>query len=116
MMMITTQSDEPPAGVFKAELQLARAIRDGRVKGTAATMLPVLYEFPESMQADREKPWENVKTWHMVMPNLGRSCPLRLLEADYAQAKEKGNEEILRRASQHHTGQGSVRARGGREG
>ena len=43
LAFITTQSDEPPAGAFKAELQLARAIRDGRANGR---MLPVLFEFP----------------------------------------------------------------------
>ena len=48
---ITTQSDEPPAGAFRAELQLARGIRDGRIGGKAARMLPMLYEFPE---ADRK--------------------------------------------------------------
>lgn len=101
MVMITTQSDQPPAGVFRNELQIARAIRDGRLTGVAANMLPVLYEFPEEVQTDRNRPWENSKTWHMVLPNLGRSCHLSLLEADYASAKEKGEEEIRRWASQH---------------
>jgi phage terminase large subunit-like protein len=97
---ITTQSDEPPAGAFKAELMLARAIRDGRVSGKGARMLPVLYEFPEAVQTDGES-WREPKIWHWVNPNLGRSVSLDRLEADWAQAQEKGEEEVRRWASQH---------------
>jgi phage terminase large subunit-like protein len=97
---ITTQSDEPPAGAFRAELMLARAIRDGRVTGKGARMLPVLYEFPEELQRDGES-WREPKIWHLVNPNLGRSVTLDRLEADWAQAQEKGEEEVRRWASQH---------------
>src|SRR5690606_28443273 len=31
LVIITTQSDQPPAGVFKQELQYARGVRDGRI-------------------------------------------------------------------------------------
>lgn len=96
---ITTQSDEPPAGAFRAELMLARAIRDGTVTGKAARMLPVLYEFPEEVQTSDE--WRDPKLWGMVNPNLGRSVTLDRLEADWAQAQEKGEEEVRRWASQH---------------
>ncbi|MES2135693.1 MAG: terminase large subunit, partial [Pseudomonadota bacterium] len=97
---ITTQSDEVPAGAFKAELNLARAIRDGRVSGLAARMLPLLYEFPEEMQTERDA-WESSAHWYMVNPNLGHSVSLDRLEADWAQAKEKGEVEMRRWASQH---------------
>lgn len=101
LIIITTQSDEPPAGVFKAELQLARGIRDGRIRGEGATMLPVLYEFPEAMQVDPERPWADPANWPMVTPNLGLSISLERLRADFAQAREKGEEEVRRWASQH---------------
>jgi phage terminase large subunit-like protein len=101
LIIITTQSDEPPAGCFRAELQLARGIRDGRITGPAASMLPILYEFPEAMQADQKKPWADPGNWPMVLPNLGRSITLDRLESDFAQAKEKGEEEVRRWASQH---------------
>ena len=55
LLIITTQSDEPPAGVFRAELQYARGVRAGRI--VESRMLPLLYEFPEAMQTDRSKPW-----------------------------------------------------------
>jgi phage terminase large subunit-like protein len=77
LSIITTQSDEAPAGVFKAEdLEKARAIRDGRRTGR---MLPVLYEFPTEMQEDPARPWRDPENWPMVMPNLGRSIQLPTL-------------------------------------
>lgn len=100
LLIISTQSDQPPSGVFKAELQYARSIRDGKVTGNIR-MLPMLFEFPESMQLDSEKPWANPKYWPMVMPNLGRSLHLETMMAGYQAAKEKGPEEERRWASQH---------------
>jgi len=99
LLIITTQSDEPPAGVFRAELMYARGVRDGRIPN--ARMLPILYEFPEAMQADREKPWIDPANWPMVMPNLGRSVHIDTMIAGYAAAKEKGDVEERRWASQH---------------
>lgn len=101
LIFITTQSDQAPAGCFKAELQLARGIRDGRVTGDAASMLPVLYEFPESMQTDKAQPWADPKVWPMVTPNLGLSITVDALRKDFAQAREKGIDELRRWASQH---------------
>lgn len=101
MVKITTQSDQPPAGVWKAELELARAIRDGRIKGLAATVLPILYEFPEDFQRDQAEPWADSKVWAQVLPNLGRSLRLDLLEQDFATARATGTEELQRWCSQH---------------
>ena len=81
LLIITTQSDEPPAGVFRAELQYARAVRAGRI--VESRMLPLLYEFPEAMQTDRSKPWADPTYWPMVMPNLGRSLHLDTMIAGY---------------------------------
>ena len=100
LIIITTQSDQPPAGVFRSELQYARGIRDGRITDGVRT-LPLLYEFPEEMQTDRAKPWLDPKTWGMVLPNLGLSITIDRLIADFKQASEKGEEEIRRWASQH---------------
>lgn len=61
LLIITTQSDEPPAGVFRAELQYARGVRAGRIG--ESRMLPLLYEFPEAMQTDRSKPWADPTYW-----------------------------------------------------
>ena len=99
LVMITTQSDTPPAGAFKAELDYARGVRDGRIRN--GRVLPLLYEFPESMQIDPERPWRDVRNWPMVLPNLGRSITIERLAEDYEAAIEKGEEEERRWASQH---------------
>lgn len=100
LAFITTQSDEPPSGAFRAELMMARAIRDGRAGGA---MLPVLFEFPPSIIRDRGDPpaWQDPANWPMVTPNLGRSITVARLQADFETAKIKGEEEVRRWASQH---------------
>ena len=100
LVFITTQSDTPPAGVFKAELQYARGVRDGRLAANIRT-LPILYEFPEAVQTSPDKLWADPEMWPMVLPNLGRSITLPRLIADGEAAKEKGEEEFRRWASQH---------------
>lgn len=99
LLTITTQSDEPPAGVFKTELTYARRVRDGEIKG--GNVLPILYEFPEAMQIDPARPWRDPKNWPMVLPNLGLSITVPRLRRLYAQALEQGEAEEIRWASQH---------------
>jgi phage terminase large subunit-like protein len=99
LVMITTQSDQPPAGVFRSELHYARAVRDGRI--AEPRMLPVLYEFPEAMQTAPDAPWRDPANWPMVLPNIGRSISLDRLVADWRVAKDKGDDEERRWASQH---------------
>jgi phage terminase large subunit-like protein len=100
LIIITTQSDEPPAGAFKAELQRARGIRDGRITGDNR-MLPLLYEFSEEMQLDPDKPWLDPANWPMVLPNLGLSISIDRLLSDFKTANDLGEEEVRRWASQH---------------
>lgn len=92
MVTITTQSERPPAGVFRAELQKARAVRDGRLQ---APLLPLLYEFPEDVD------WRKPANWHMVTPNNGRSVSVDRLVPDYEAANAAGEGELRRWASQH---------------
>lgn len=81
VLMITTQSDEPPAGIWKTELQKARAIRDGK-GGKSPILLPVLYEFPSDLQRQQEF-WRNQSHWKWLLPNINRSIdPQRLID-DY---------------------------------
>lgn len=97
LVFITTQSERPPAGVFKAELDKGRDIRDGKREGA---MLPILYEFPDDIAADPEK-WGNPENWHMVTPNRGRSITIERLVEDCQAAKDTSQEEFRRWASQH---------------
>lgn len=97
MAFITTQSEEAPAGVFRAELLKARAIRDGRQEGA---MLPVLYEFPVAMQKKADV-WRDPANWAMVTPNAGRSITLPRLEEEFRTAEQTSEEELRAWASQH---------------
>lgn len=99
IVIITTQSDEPPTGVFKTELEHARSVRDGLYEG--GETLPMLYEFPLSMQAAENRPWEDPKQWPLVLPNLGRSITIGRLLPQFRENKEKGIEAFKVWASQH---------------
>lgn len=100
IIYITTQSDEPPRGVFDQELKRARAIRDGKSTGR---MLPILYEFPKKFLdgARGEEPWRNPEIWSMVTPNNGKSITVSRLIEDFNDAANKGEQEVYRWASQH---------------
>lgn len=98
MVIITTQADRPPAGAFKAELDYARGIRDGRIVEDVAT-LPLLYEFTEADQ--RGGAWRDPARWASVLPNAGLSITVERLQAEYRAARDKGDEEERRWASQH---------------
>lgn len=99
LVIITTQSDTVPAGCFKSELEYARAVRDGKITG--GKTLPLLYEFAEELQTSEEKAWRDPKLWPMVLPNLGRSIQLDRLIKEYDEARDRGEEEERRWASQH---------------
>lgn len=96
-VIITTQSDIPPHGVFKTELEFARRVRDGKI--AKSRMLPMLYEFSEKMQ--KSELWRDPKYWPQVLPNLNRSIRLQRLVDDYRESEEKGEEEFRRWCSQH---------------
>lgn len=94
---ITTQSEEQPTGIFRDELVKARAIRDGKRKGA---MLPVLYEFPPSMQKKASE-WQDSRNWLMVTPNAGKSIEIDRLVEEYQSAKDTSDAELRGWASQH---------------
>ena len=101
LLATTTQSDSPPAGVWKDELHNARRIRDGEMRGKPGRpTLPILYEFPAAIARDPAK-WQDVANWPLVMPNLGRSIQLESLRADWETEKAKGLHAIAIWASQH---------------
>lgn len=94
LMQITTQSKEAPAGVFKAELDRARAVRDGKLD---LPVLAVLYELPRSVAKD----WKNPATWGLVNPNLGRSVDPQFLADQLTRAEADGIAALALLASQH---------------
>jgi phage terminase large subunit-like protein len=99
LIIISTQSERIPHGIFKAELKKARAIRDGDSRMANVPMLPVLYEFPDDIAKNPEK-WNDDALWYMVLPNLGRSVHIESLKQAKEAAEFSGPEELARWASQ----------------
>lgn len=97
IIKLSTQSTEPPAGVFKAELDLARDIRDGKILNTS--YLPVLYEFPKSMvdNGDYKKP----ENFYITNPNLGASVDVNQLLNLLSKAESKGGEALTEFYAKH---------------
>ncbi|KWV72164.1 MULTISPECIES: terminase large subunit [Pseudomonas] len=86
----TTQSASPPAGVFKAKLDYARGVRDGRI--IDKRFLPIIYEFPKWMiEKDLHKDLSNA---YVTNPNWGVSVDQQVIEQKYQEARETGEEAI----------------------
>ncbi|HCF6211942.1 terminase large subunit [Pseudomonas aeruginosa] len=90
IIWLTTQSNEPPAGVFKSKLTYARGVRDGRIEDNR--FLPVIYEFPAEMIKSGEA--RRPENFHLVNPNMGFSVDRATLERLFMQAEQDGEAEV----------------------
>jgi phage terminase large subunit-like protein len=90
VIWLSTQSNEPPAGVFASKLQYARGVRDGRIVDNQ--FQPVLYEFPAAMVKAQEH--LQPKNFYVTNPNLGASVDEQYLQREYQKAQEAGEESI----------------------
>jgi len=90
IIWLTTQSNEPPAGVFRSKLNYARGVRDGRIDDNR--FLPIIYEFSKEMikSGEARKP----ENFHLVNPNINYSVDRPTLERLHMQAEIDGEAEM----------------------
>lgn len=91
VIYLTTQSDDPPAGVFRQKLQYARDVRDGKIHDPR--FVPIIFEHPPEMVESKQHLL--VENLAMVNPNLGYSVDQEFLEREFKKA-ENGGEESFR--------------------
>jgi phage terminase large subunit-like protein len=97
VIYLTTQSDQPPAGVFREKLQYARGVRDGTI--VDPNFLPVIYEFPKKiLEADDHRKPEK---FYITNPNMGYSVSEKFLIREMKKAEEAGEAEVLGFMSKH---------------
>jgi len=90
VIWLTTQSDEPPAGVFKQKLDYARDVRDGKIVDPA--FVPIIFEHPPEMVASGE--CLLLENMAMVNPNIGFSVDRAFLEREFTKAQQAGPESF----------------------
>ena len=89
VIYLTTQSEDPPAGVFKEKLQYYRDVRDGKINDPKS--LGVIYEFPDAMI--KSKGYLEPANFYITNPNMGRSVSAEWLADNLKknQAKTDGS-------------------------
>lgn len=90
VIWLTTQSDEPPAGVFKQKLDYARDVRDGKIIDPG--FVPVIFEHPPEMVANGD--CLKLENMAMVNPNMGFSVDQAFLEREFKKAELAGGDSF----------------------
>ena len=90
VIWLTTQSDEPPAGVFKQKLDYARKVRDGEIIDPG--FLPIIFEHPPEMVESGD--CLKLENMAMVNPNMGYSVDQAFLEREFMKAELAGGDSF----------------------
>lgn len=97
VVYLSTMADGPPQGEWKAKLERARKVRDGEVHDPR--FLPVIYEFPPAMVAD--KSYESAANWYVTNPNLGASVDPQFISAKLDEAKQSSEADLVDFCAKH---------------
>lgn len=93
----TTQSEQPPAGVFKDKLDYARKVRDGEIEDRK--FLPLIYEFPRAML--EAKAHRDLNNAYVTNPNWGTSVDIERITQLHTQAQEMGEQQFKEFLAKH---------------
>lgn len=97
VIYLSTQSEEPPAGVFKEKLQYYRDVRDGKIVDRKS--LGVLYEFPAAML--KSKAYTEPGNFYITNPNIGRSVSAEWLEDELRKQRAKTDGSFQKFLAKH---------------
>jgi len=90
VIFLSTQSDKPPAGIFKEKLDLYRNIRDGKI--VDRKKFGILFEFPDYLL--KKEAYLDPEYFYVTNPSLGRSVQVDFLIEKMADAK-RGDKGVL---------------------
>lgn len=91
VIALSTQSDEPPAGVFADWLKRHRQIRDGEILAPRA--LGLLYEFPDDMI--KSEAYKKPENFYITNPNMGASVDETFLLDEQEKERQKGSKSLV---------------------
>lgn len=99
IIYLTTQSSEPPAGVFKEKLEYARKVRDGEVEDPQ--FYPIIYEFPEAYLQKDTKLFLKPENFYITNPSLGYSVDEETLIRTVRQAEQTSQKDLQDKLAKH---------------